>query len=344
MPFSCHIIDIHTHILPRDWPDLAERFGYGGWVKLVHDQPGCARMVIDELDADGRRVSRTFREVQANCWDPAIRIAECDLLGVGQQVLSTVPVMFSYWAKARHALDLARILNDHIAEVVRAYPARFLGLGTVPLQDTHLSIDELRRCLTELGLCGVEIGTHVHGMNLDDPVLFPFFQAAADWGAAIFVHPWDMLGADRMTRYWLPWLVGMPAESSLAAASLIFGGVLEKLPNLRVAFAHGGGGFPISLGRMQHAFEVRPDLCAVATHISPEAASRQLYFDTLVHDPRALRFLIERFGVERLAIGSDYPFPLGEAKPGELLTGLGLSESELKRVYQGTAREWLGLK
>lgn len=327
------VIDIHTHILPREWPDLADRYGYGGFVRLVHEQPGCARMMID---------GRDFRTVDENCWSATRRIDECDSAGVDVQVLSTVPVMFSYWAKPEHGLDLSRLLNDHIAETVRAHPRRFVGLGTVPLQDVGLAVRELERCVRELGFPGVQIGTNVNGLNLGEPELFSFFQAAESLGACLLVHPWEMLGADRTKKYWLPWLVGMPAETSLAICSVIFSGLLERLPRLRICFAHGGGAFPATLGRIQHGFEVRPDLCAVDNPHPPAGYLSRLYLDTLVHDPEVLRFLVRQFGVERLALGSDYPFPLGEARPGELIRGLAeLSPADRARMLGGTALEWL---
>ena len=252
-------IDLHTHILPHDWPDLDAKYGYTGFVRLDHYRPCCARMMIGD---------RFFREIGDNAWDPRRRLEECDRAGVSVQVLSTVPVMFSYWAKPADGLDLSRRLNDHIAEVVRAHPVRFAGLGTIPLQDPELAARELERCMRELGLRGVEIGTHVDAnphvpnelRNLDDRSLDPVWQAAEEWGAAIFVHPWDMVGKERMPKYWLPWLVGMPAETSLAICSMMFGGVFDRFPRLRVAFAHGGGAFPFTIGRIEHGFNVRPDL------------------------------------------------------------------------------------
>jgi aminocarboxymuconate-semialdehyde decarboxylase len=334
-------VDLHTHILPRTWPDMREVSGYGGWVQLKHEPDGrAAQMVID---------GTPFRTVFANTWDPLVRLAEADLQGVDVQVLSTVPVMFSYWAQPEDALTLSRILNDHVADVCRHHPTRFAGLGTIPLQAPVLAIAELERCVGELGLAGVQIGTHVDGTNLGDPSLFPIFEAASDLGAAVFVHPWDMLGGERLARYWLAWLVGMPAESAIAICSLLFSGTLERLPRLRIAFAHGGGAFPGAIGRIQHGYEVRPDLCATDTELSPRAhlahdgRPARFYVDALVHDADALRNLIALMGAERVALGTDYPFPLGEAEPGALIRSLGLDPASEARLLGGTALEFLGL-
>lgn len=328
-------IDLHTHVLPENWPDLRERYGYGGFVQLRHCGEGRARMEID---------GNCFRVIESNCWSASRRLEECDRHGVDVQVLSTVPVMFAYWARPEHAHDLARLLNDHIAGLVRDHPKRFAGLGTLPLQDPDRAIEELERCAGPLGLAGVQIGSHVNDWNLDRPELQPVFLRAAALNCAVFVHPWDMLGRERMEKYWLPWLVGMPAETALAACSLIFGGVLERAPGLRVALAHGGGSFPGTLGRIEHGFAVRPDLVAVDNPVSPSSYVGRLYFDSLVHDPLALRFLIQRVGLERIALGSDYPFPLGEAVPGALIESLDeLSAAERDRLLAGTALEFLGL-
>ncbi len=347
-------IDLHTHILPHDWPDLDAKYGYSGFVRLDHYRPCCARMMIGD---------RSFREIGDNVWDPERRIEECDRDGVSLQVLSTVPVMFSYWAKPADGLDLSRRLNDHIAEVVRAHPTRFTGLGTIPLQDPDLAAGELERCVGELGLRGAQIGSHIDGnahlpnepYNLDEKSLDPVWRAAEQLGAAIFVHPWDMAGKERMPKYWLPWLVGMPAETSLAICSMIFGGVFERFPRLRVAFAHGGGAFPFTIGRIAHGFAVRPDLCAIDNKINPRSylahvdergaiIPARFFVDSLVHDADTLRLLLRLFGTNRVALGSDYPFPLGEAHPGELIASLDdLSTEEKKQLFSGTAREFLAL-
>lgn len=328
-------IDIHTHILPKNWPDLKERYGYGGFVQLEHHKCDCARMMVD---------GKFFREVQENCWSPEVRMKDCDHHGVHVQVLSTVPIMFNYWAKPEDTLDLSRFLNDHIVEVVERYPTRFVGLGTLPMQSPKLAIQELERCVKELGLAGVQIGSHINDWNLSDENLFDVFAAAEELGAAVFVHPWDMVGKEKMQKYWMPWLVGMPAESSLAICSMIFGGVLERLPNLRIAFAHGGGSFPATLGRIEHAYDVRPDLMRVDNPHHPRKYLEQIYLDTLVHDPKMLEYLVDLMGPHKLALGTDYPFPLGELEPGKLIESMNYDKAISDRLLHGTALEWLNLE
>lgn len=328
-------IDIHTHILPKEWPDLREKYGYGGFINLDHHRTGCARMMKD---------GQFFREIESNCWDPGVRLEECDANHVDVQVLSTVPVMFSYWAKPEHTLDLSKFLNDHIAETAATNPKRYVALGTLPMQDADLAVCELERCVRELGMPGVQIGSHVNGDDLDNPRFFPIFEAAQDLGAAVFIHPWEMLAKERMQKYWLSWLVGMPAETCMAITSLIFGGVFERLPKLRVAFAHGGGSFPFTVGRIQHGFDVRPDLCAVDNKVSPRDYLGRFWLDSLVHDAAALRFLVELVGPERIALGSDYPFPLGEHRPGELIESLRLDRKTEDLLLHGAALEWLDLE
>jgi aminocarboxymuconate-semialdehyde decarboxylase len=328
-------VDIHTHIIPEHLPRWAEKFGYGGFIHLDHYKPGCARMMKDD---------KFFREVQANCWEPDVRIQECDHHHVDVQVLSTIPVMFSYWAQPRDALSVSMFLNDHIAGVVERYPDRFIGLGTVPLQSPDLAIPEMERCVRQLGLAGVEIGSHVNDWNLSDDTLFGFFQAAQDLGVALFIHPWDMMGTERMQKYWLPWLVGMPAETSLAICSMIFGGIFERLPNLRVAFAHGGGSFPSTIGRIEHGFKVRPDLCAVDNNVNPREYIGRFYIDSLVHDREALDYIVKLLGANSIVLGTDYPFPLGEAEPGKLIESMPYDADIKAKLLGLNALDWLGVK
>lgn len=328
-------VDIHTHILPHHLPKWAERFGYGGFVELAHHEPGCARMLID---------GKHFRDVEMNCWSAEKRIEECEACGVRVQVLSTVPVMFGYWAQPAHGYEVARFLNDDIAETVRKYPKRFVGLGTLPLQAPELAVRELDRCVRELGLAGVQIGSNVNQQNLNAKEFLPVFQRAEELGAAVFVHPWEMFGKNDLNQYWMPWLVGMPAETTRAIVSLVCGGVLEQLPRLRICFAHGGGTFPLTIGRIEQGFRCRPDLCAVHNPINPRDYLRRIFVDALVHDARALQYLLDVMGSDRIALGSDYPFPLGEAEPGALIRSMDLPREVQEDLFFRTACTWLGAR
>jgi aminocarboxymuconate-semialdehyde decarboxylase len=328
-------IDVHTHILPKQWESRKDKYGYGGFIHLEHHQPCKAKMLRDD--------GKFFREIESNCWDADARILDLEKHTVDMQVLSTVPVMFSYWAKAADCLDFSKFLNEHIAQIVSEHPRHFLGLGTVPLQDPDMAIKELERCVKELGLSGVQIGSHVNDWNLDAPELFPFFEAAAQLNAAVFVHPWEMMGETRMPKYWLPWLVGMPAETSLAISSMIFGGVFERLPDLRVNFAHGGGSFSAIVGRLDHGFQARPDLCAVDNNVLPSSYLGKFYVDSLVHNPRVLQLILETFGEDKITMGTDYPFPLGEDVPGELILSMSDWSTKMKqKLLWDNAMNWLG--
>ena len=236
------------------------------------------------------------------------------------------------------------ILNDHIADLVTEFPKKFIGLGTLPMQDADLSIKELTRLKEIKGIAGVQIGSHINGWNLDDPRIFPILEAAQDMDLSVFVHPWQMLGSDRMNLYWLPWLVGMPAETALSICSLIFGGVFEKLPKLRIAFAHGGGAFPNIIGRLEHGYNVRPDIVATHNKHNPRDYIGKFYLDSLVHEPSVLQYMIDLFGADCIALGSDYPFPLGEENPGEMIKNMKLEKNTVSALYADTALKWLNLK
>ncbi len=327
-------IDIHTHILPKEIPKWKETFGYGGFITLNHHKPCCARMLKDD--------GKFFREIEDNSWSAERRIEKCDSQNVSVQVLSTVPILFNYWAKPQDCADTSKFLNDGIAEIVEKYPKRFVGLGTVPLQDVNLAIKELERC-KDIGFAGVEIGSNVNQLNLGEPQFFDFFKACEELSMSVFVHPWEMLGEADMQKYWLPWLVGMPAETSRAICSLIFSSVLEKCKDLRICFAHGGGSFPSTIGRIEHGFEVRPDLVAVDNPINPREYLDKIYYDSLVHEPQMLDYLVKLVGADRIALGTDYPFPLGEEIAGSLIESMGYDEITKAKLLHDTALNWLNL-
>ena len=319
--------------MPPTMPNWIKKFGYGEFIHLEHRNCEACMMKGDKL----------FRVVENNCFEVDLRLKEMDETQVTMQVLSTIPVLFNYWAKPVDGYETSRFFNDHIAESVTKHPNRFIGIGTVPLQDIDLAIKEMERCVNELKMPGLEIGSNINGKNLSDKYFFPFYAAAEKLGCALFVHPWEMMGENDMQKYWLPWLVGMPAETSRAICSMIFGGVFEQFPNLRIAFAHGGGSFPITIGRIEHGFNVRPDLVAIDNPINPRNYIGKFWIDSLVHDENTLNFIVDLLGENNICMGSDYPFPLGEHKPGKLIEESNLSNSIKDKLLFANAKQWLGI-
>ncbi|KAJ3225309.1 hypothetical protein HDU81_008032 [Chytriomyces hyalinus] len=322
-------IDIHTHIMPARLPDLKQKYGYGGWISVQNNGDGKAKMMID---------GKPFRDVECNCWQPEERIKEMAATSVDVQIISTIPVFFNYWAEPEHCADLARYLNDNIAQTCSLYPKKFVGLATLPMQSPELAVAELKRCVQELGYKGIQIGSHINSWNLDAPELEPIWTACEELDVGVFVHPWDMDNKGRMEKYWFPWLIGMPCETTVAIGSLIFGGVLERHPKLRICLAHGGGSFPYTIGRIEHGYQVRPDLCATSCKENPLSYLGRIWTDSLVHDEDALMLLIKKMGVDKVMCGSDYPFPLGEHEPGKLIEECkSLSDEDKAKLLGGNA-------
>jgi aminocarboxymuconate-semialdehyde decarboxylase len=326
-------IDMHTHIIPAELPNFAEKFGYGDFITLLHHKRGSALMMKGD---------KFFREISENCWDPRIRIEEYEQFQTRVQVASTIPVMFSYWAKPDDALDLCRFLNDDLGQVVEKYPKHYMALGTVPMQDVDLAIEELER-IRDLGFPGVQIGSNINGHNLSKPRFFEFFEACEKLDMAVFVHPWEMMGSDKIEKYWLPWLVGMPAETSRAISSMIFGGVFARYPKLRVCFAHAGGSFLSTIGRIEHGFKCRPDLVAVHNNVNPREYLGKFWVDSITHDPFMLKYIIDLIGADKVCLGSDYPFPLGDLTIGGLLEEMDLTEEQYQQITHKSSLEWLGI-
>ena len=270
------------------------------------------------------------------------RIEDMNNEGVDIQVLSPIPVTFSYWAKPEQAEEMAKIQNDFIAKTVKENPDRFIGLGTVPLQDVEVSIREMERCVKDLGLKGIEIGTNINGKNLDDPAFTSFFEMAEKWEVPLFIHPWETLGKERMPRHNFMYTVGMPSETALAAASLINGAVMEKFPDLKICFAHGGGSFPYILPRLDQGWNVWPDIRKISK--PPSFYAKKFYFDSLNYDPVNLKYLIDRFGYEKIVMGSDYPFLLREINPGKVIDEtIELTEIERNAILGKNALDFLNV-
>lgn len=326
-------IDSHTHILPEKMPNWSEKFGYGDFIYLQHHKQGFAKMM---------RGNQFFREIKENCWQPDVRIEEYAQFNTQVQVVCTIPVMFSYWAKSLDCLDLSRYLNDHLIALVKDYPKHYIGLGTVPMQDADLAIEELNRIKKE-GLVGIQIGSNINDENLNENRFYPIFEACEKLSLAVMVHPWNMMGEKQMQRYWLPWLVGMPAETSRAVCSMIFGGLFERLPKLRVMFAHAGGSFLPTIGRIQHGFDCRPDLVAIDNNVNPRSYLGKFWVDSVTHDPLMLEYVLKLQGSKRVMLGSDYPFPLGDLEIGKFIEEMDLPTNVIEDIFSNSVLEWLQL-
>lgn len=326
-------IDMHSHILPKTMPNWTQKFGYGKFIHLESNPDGSANMM---------QGGQFFRRIVENCWDEQLRIEEYKPYNTQVQVVCTIPVMFSYWAKTADALELSRFLNDHIAELVVRFPKNYIGLATIPMQDPQAAIQELERAKA-IGHVGIQIGSNINDENLSEEKFFPIFEACERLGMAVMIHPWQMMGFDSMKKYWLPWLVGMPAETSRAACSLIFGGVLERLPNLRVCFSHAGGSFLPTLGRIEHGFNCRPDLVAIDNPHNPRTYLGKFWVDSITHDIAALEYILKLQGSKRVCLGSDYPFPLGDLEIGKFIEESQLSSEVKEDIFCNATLEWLQL-
>lgn len=326
-------IDMHTHIMPDQMPPFAKEFGYEGFIHLEHHRQGFARMMQGET---------FFREIAENCWNPEIRIEEYKKHQTQVQVVCTIPVLYAYFAKPEHGAKVARFLNDDLAERISKFPKNYIALGTLPMQDADLAVKELEY-LKSIGFPGVQIGSNINDKNLDDPELYPIFEACQDLDMAVFVHPWNMMGKAQMEKYWLPWLVGMPAETARAISSMIFGGIFERLPKLRVNFAHAGGSFIPTIGRIEHGYNCRPDLVAINNNVNPREYLGKFWVDCITHDPALLEYIITHVGIDKITLGSDYPFPLGDLTIGSFIDEMGMPESDKEKIFCDNTLDWLKL-
>lgn len=304
------MIDAHTHYVPSRWPDLSE---------AVCEQPDWPWLKpVSEREAIIMVGSEEFRRIGDECWAPEVRRADMAESGVTTQVVSPTPVFFEYARSPREAAGVAKVFNDIAREMFADAGDEFLTFCQVPLQDADLACAELDRSLAN-GHVGVEIGNHVGDRDLDDEGILTFLQHCAEVGAPVFVHPWDMPTSPRLARWMGRWLAGMPAETHLSLLSLVLSGAFDRLPeSLRIAFAHGGGSFAFWLGRVENAWNRSPHVNRDSDK-PPSSYLGRFYVDSVVFDERALRLLVDTVGLDRVLVGSDYPYPLGELPVGRVL-------------------------
>ena len=274
-------------------------------------------------------------------WDMAKRFSDMDAAGVDVQVVSNTPQTFLYNQEPALTAALAALQNDQTAAAVATHPERLMGIATLPMQAPQLAADELRRSMRKLGLKGAQIGSNINGRNLDDPALEPLWAAADELAAFIMVHPTQVAGAERLKSYYLTNLIGNPLDTTIAAACLVFGGVVGRYPRIKFLMVHGGGFVPYQAGRFRHGWQVRPEPQA-NLKAPPDAALDRLYFDTIVHSRPALEFLVASAGASRVLLGSDYPFDMGTLDCARQVLALAISDADKAIILGGAAMKLLG--
>ena len=321
------VIDVHAHILSQETMHLMrkEAPAVGPRLEPIDDD-------FAVLEVGGS----TYRPFPRGAWDMARRLADLDAAGIDMQVLSNTPQTFLYNQDAALTAALAALQNDQIAKAVAAHPDRLMGIATLPMQAPALAADELRRAMLKLGLKGAQIGSNVNGRNLDDPALEPLWAAANELDAFIMVHPTQVAGAERLKAYYLVNLIGNPLDTTIAAAALVFGGVMERYPNIKFLMVHGGGFIPYQIGRFRHGWQVRPEPQA-KLNVPPDASLQRLLFDTLLHGQPALEYLVSSCGPSRVLLGSDYPFDMGTLECARQVLALSISEADKATILGGAA-------
>jgi len=327
-------IDVHNHFFPDALPDFNRHRGGAPWPSVRRTGADTATVMIGD---------KPFREIDSRCWDAERRLADMARDDVDLQVISATPVLFAYQRAAVEAAELAKLMNDSALELAARGQGRLKTLAQVPLQDIDAACREAGRAI-KAGHLGVQIGNHVGPLDLDDGGLVTFLHHCADIGAAVLVHPWDMLGGARTQRFMMAWTVSMPAETHLSIVAMILGGAFDRLPrSLRICFAHGGGSFAFLLGRLENAW-LNNDSARGKSQHPPSRYLDRFFVDSAVFEERTLRFLVDIMGADRVVLGSDYPFPLGEQRVGALVRGASsLSDDEKRRILEVNPRRFLGL-
>jgi aminocarboxymuconate-semialdehyde decarboxylase len=320
-----NVIDMHSHFLPHSWPDFTKKFGASDWPWMKH---------LSAEKALVMKGDKEFRPVSSAVWDADIRLADMDRHGIDIQIMSATPLLFSYDRPAHQAAEIARLFNDAALEICTRGKGRLKALCQVPLQDIDMACIEVTRAMNS-GHLGVQIGNHVGDIDIDNEGIVTFLHHCADIGAAVLVHPWDMMAPERTAKYMLPWLVSMPAETQLSLTALILSGAFERLPtNLKICFAHGGGGFAFLLGRIDNAWHNR-DIVRRDCPKPPSSYTNRFYVDSAVFDSRALDLLVAVMGPDHVMLGSDYPYPLGELEIGKLIRNMTTLDDTIKSGLLG---------
>src|SRR2546421_3855226 len=328
-------IDVHAHLTPQCFWQATEKGGDWHTLKREKDERGQEIAIIG-----GRRQVLPPRAR----WTPQERLADMDSLGVDVHVVSPYVGFYNYELDMKHALATSRAINDEIAEMARARPERLAGLGTLPMQDQKAAITELERCMTQLGLKGVEINDHVTGRTFDEPEFRPFWKAAEQMGALIFFHQaGETLVSPRSKRYHLPNSIGNLVDRAVTFATLVHGGVMDAHPDLKIVLGHGGGYTCYGIGRMDHAWQVRTE-ARVQTTLPPSAYLRKFYYDCIVYTEPALRFLIDTVGVDRVVFGTDWPYDMALDWPVAWIQGMtGLTQDEKDAILSKNLERLLGI-
>ena len=325
-------IDTHTHVLTEETAAL-----------LRKEAPKVA-VTITPVDAESATLdvaSVVYRPFPRGGFDLARRLHDMDAMGVDVQVLSATPQTYLYNQDASLGTTTAAIQNDQIGKLVKQNPQRFMGIATLPMQAPEKAADELKRAMTKLGLRGTMFASNIMGKNLDDPSFEPVWATAEELGAFIFIHPNNVAGADRMKSYYLNNLIGNPLDTTIGAACLYFGGVLDRYPKLTVVLAHGGGFTPYQAARWEHGWHVRPEPKKNITK-QPVDIAKRFYYDTILHSAPVLEFMIEHVGADRVVLGSDYPYDMGMMDCVKHVRGLKISDADKATILCTRAQALLG--
>jgi aminocarboxymuconate-semialdehyde decarboxylase len=330
-------IDIHTHVEFAGTFDILK--------KRYTEDDIFNRFVVS---ATGRRSAELNRGIVAGVRDalrdPQKKIRDMDEKKIGLYVLSSTPFAFFYEVEDDLAIELARFQNNQLSEMVKKYSDRFAGMATLPLQVPNEALKELERAIKTLGLRGVEIGSHASQRELGDKVFWPIYKALEELNVPIFIHPHHVAGMERLEDFYLSNLIGNPLDTTIAATQLIFSGVLEKYPGLKIILAHAGGQLPYIIGRIEHGYQVRPE-CKEKVHQSPMAFFKNFYFDIITHNPDALRYLIAFAGSDHVLLGSDYPYDMGDPNPVQTVSKLtGIKAADRRKIMRENAIALFGLK